>query len=45
MIFNYKTPALQDLNVRKAINLAINKKALSKILWTVSAVKLKACSR
>lgn len=26
MIFNYKTPALQDLNVRKAINLAINKK-------------------
>lgn len=27
MIFNYNTPALQDLNVRKAINLAINKKA------------------
>lgn len=45
MIFNYKTPALQDLNVRKAINLAINKKALSMILWTVSAVKPKVCSR
>lgn len=28
MIFNYKTPALQDLNVRKAINLAINKKSI-----------------
>lgn len=28
MIFNYNTPALQDLNVRKAINLAINKKSI-----------------
>ncbi|MEK4040863.1 nickel ABC transporter substrate-binding protein [Paenibacillus sp. FSL L8-0493] len=28
LIFNYKTPALQDLNVRKAINLAINKKSI-----------------
>lgn len=28
MIFNYNTSALQDLNVRKAINLAMNKKAL-----------------
>ncbi|OMD58039.1 nickel ABC transporter substrate-binding protein [Paenibacillus odorifer] len=28
MIFNYKTTALQDLNVRKAINLAINKKSI-----------------
>lgn len=31
MIFNYNTPALQDLNVRKAINLAINKKVSSMI--------------
>ncbi|MEK3717126.1 nickel ABC transporter substrate-binding protein [Paenibacillus sp. FSL R7-0333] len=28
MIFNYNTPALQDLNVRKAINLAMNKKSI-----------------
>lgn len=28
MIFNYNTSALQDLNVRKAINLAMNKKVL-----------------
>ncbi|CQR57343.1 nickel ABC transporter substrate-binding protein [Paenibacillus riograndensis] len=28
LIFNYNTPALQDLNVRKAMNLAINKKSI-----------------
>lgn len=28
MIFNYNTSALQDLNVRKAINLAMNKKSI-----------------
>lgn len=28
MIFNYDTPALQELNVRKAINLAINKASI-----------------
>ncbi|WP_246552706.1 nickel ABC transporter substrate-binding protein [Paenibacillus tritici] len=28
MIFNYHTPALQDLNIRKAINLAMNKKSI-----------------
>ncbi|WP_405113148.1 nickel ABC transporter substrate-binding protein [Paenibacillus sp. FSL K6-1217] len=28
MIFNYNSPVLQDLNIRKAINLAINKKSI-----------------